>query len=251
MHRCNDVREAVRALSRDLGGAVFKIENGTLYWSKRGADTWLPFRRRDWEMFAIYGGVDPIIYESHDDFLADTKAFTLVVSSTAAINYLLSNTALLSKYLNDTNLVKILVANAYFVSSIKANNSLISLLISNTNTLSAIRDSSTIKTQTSNGTVNGIVIQVTVHAGGQFWGYQNGTGSGSVSAKILANSVEYLSVSASGRPSSGSNHVSYGKDSSKYNTTMTGLSNTFTLSVTGSANGGTEEHSGSMVIYYI
>ncbi len=202
-------------------------------------------------MFAIYGGVDPIIYDSHADFLADTEAFTLVVSSTAAINYLLSNTALLSQYLNNANLVKILVANAYFVSGIKANNSLISLLISNTNTLSAIRDSSTIKTQKSNGNVNGIVIQVTVHAGGQFWGYQNGKGAGYATAKVMANSIEYLSVSASGSPSSSGNHVSYGKDSSKYNTTMTGLSNTFTLSVTGSANGGTEEHSGSMVIYYI
>ena len=47
MHRCNDVREAVRALSRDFAGGQMEIrltEAGKGEYRKKGADTWIPFR---------------------------------------------------------------------------------------------------------------------------------------------------------------------------------------------------------------
>lgn len=244
--------KSVKMLSQCVGGGnvIFKIEDGILYWQERGADTWLPFRRRAWEHFAMLGGVDPFAYETFIDFANDTSTVTSVLQSNKAVDYLMTSLPLFTSLLNYTPVQ--MVDNAYCLSGIKQHSDFVSALVANSDAMKSIASNSTVLQHTTiasqsganatgsynNGfvsktvdvdntiTVEGIIVKLYVKASGQFWGSdRNSDYNGSTVARGYIGGAKVIEKSGGYTCTSESNYGSWNNSGTYINNKYAEISN--------------------------
>lgn len=220
--------------------------------------------RRPWEIFATLGGVNTLTYEDFNGFIEDTSAVAEALSVNDAVDYLVSNTTLFNKFLN--NVAAEMTESSYCLSQIKSNTALMSLLFANSTALEDIKtNSSAIKTvskslsipeggsssKNTSFTVDGLLIYCDISSSGEFWGYDTNKGGGKATSTLKIGNSNFVSASASGNPGSGANYKSYSGGNRKYNTTITSLSHSCTLSLSNSPTEGTSLAKGSTTVYYL